>query len=294
MGRLTMRWLVDASLKLWRRAAPVATVPGTGIRLTVPPGDAPVRMLMAWRPDWKTRAIAAILRARQGTFLDVGANVGSTLLDFVAAKVPGAYVGFEPNIACARQLLELVSRNRLDRCRIVPAGLGDRNEVRPLYLFGGDADPGASTRPGLRPDRIAGQRDACLYRLDDLGELVGDAGIALIKIDVEGSELEALRGMERTLREKRPWILCEVLDRDPSAEPSEHAERAAGVMRLLSGLGYEAQRIVLTANHSAVSGLVPVAAFPDKVYDAASVSECEYLFVPAQDAELVRKVVLGR
>lgn len=289
-----MRAPMDFWLKAWRRAAPWWRVPGTDIRLTVPPGDAPLRALMRWTPDWMTGAIAAILRARSGMFVDVGANIGKTLLDFVAAGVATRYIGFEPNVACARHLVELVAANRLERCRVVPAGLGDRNEVRALYLFGGETDPGASTRAGLRPDRIVGQRDVALYRLDDLGGLVGDEPIALIKIDVEGSELEALRGMERTVRDRRPWILCEVLDRDAQADPVEHKQRAADLMRFLSSLGYEAQRMVLSPDQKSVSELVPVAAFPDKLYDLASVRECEYLFAPARDAEAVRRVLLGR
>ena len=100
--------------------------------------------------------------------------------------------------------------------------------------------------------------------------------------------------MERTVRDRRPWILCEVLDRDAQADPVEHKQRAADLMRFLSSLGYEAQRMVLSPDQKSVSELVPVAAFPDKLYDLASVRECEYLLAPAQDAEAVRRVLLGR
>jgi len=49
-----------------------------------------------------------------------------------------------------------------------------------------------------------------------------------IKCDVEGAEIEVLCGAERTLRMKRPWIICET--------HSEENERC--VRKILRGLGY--------------------------------------------------------
>ncbi|GAA4028949.1 hypothetical protein GCM10022281_05060 [Sphingomonas rosea] len=38
------------------------------------------RGLVSWESEWKTRAIKRVLKQRAGAFIDVGANIGQTLL----------------------------------------------------------------------------------------------------------------------------------------------------------------------------------------------------------------------
>jgi hypothetical protein len=58
------------------------------------------------------------------------------------------------------------------------------------------------------------------------------SGVAFVKIDVEGHELEVLRGAEQTLRRNRATILVEV----------KPPNRAA-VADFLAGLGYERREL---------------------------------------------------
>ncbi|MDH8239020.1 hypothetical protein QIG13_27750, partial [Klebsiella pneumoniae] len=37
-----------------------------------------------WRPDWKTQLISQLLTLRRETLIDVGANRGQTLLDYLS------------------------------------------------------------------------------------------------------------------------------------------------------------------------------------------------------------------
>jgi FkbM family methyltransferase len=249
-----------------------------------------MRALQTWRPTWKTNAIAAILQTRDGALVDVGANVGQTLLDFICAGVSSRYVGFEPNLLCARHLLDLIAHNRLENCELIPAALGERTGVATFYSYGGDVDSGATTRRSLRPRLATEETNICVFRFDDLEQLTEEE-IALVKIDVEGSELEVLRGMERTLRSKRPWLLCEVLHRDISADSDEYNRRIAELARFLAGVAYESLRVVEDASGRGIAALESVKKFPDVAWHRGSEVECDYLFVPAGAADDARRIV---
>lgn len=276
-------------LALWKRAAPRARV--GDLRVRPIPHDAAMRALLGWRPDWKTDAIAKILRARQGTFVDVGANVGQTLLDFVAAPVRSIYVGFEPNLVCCEHLSRLIASNALADCRVIPAALGDRNGIATLYRCG-DVDAGATLRRELRPAADVQESTICMFRLDDSVDVIGGPRLALVKIDAEGAELEVLRGMEATIARHQPWIVCEVLHRDPFADAGAYARRCSELMRLVDSIGYSAFRIVPDDRGLKVRSLEQVSAFPDVVWGEQSATSCDYLFLPSTDDDLALQVLV--
>ena len=276
---------------VWRRIAPRANLPASGLNVRAYASDAPMRAMMDWKPDWKTQAITAILAHRAGALIDVGANVGQTLLDFLKAPQRSTYVGFEPNLTCYQHLAAFISGNHLDQCRVIPAGLADKNGIADLYRLGGDVDSGGTTLRDLRPRDQVKADACCIFRLDDLGGLTAGAGIALIKIDTEGSELDVLRGMEATIRASQPWILCEVLHRDELAEAEPYRRRCAELMRLLAELSYRVQRVL--HDDGRIERLEDVSEFPDQVWTDESIRLCDYLFVPASDLSLTDKVLLG-
>jgi endonuclease/exonuclease/phosphatase family metal-dependent hydrolase len=63
-------------------------------------------------------------------------------------------------------------------------------------------------------------------------------------------------------------------------------------MQLVTGLGYEALRIVQDSATGALAGLETVTAFPDATWDdRSSPYACDYLFVPKGQAEAAREVL---
>jgi FkbM family methyltransferase len=243
-----------------------------------------MRLLLAWRNSWKTAAIARILQTRPGMFIDVGANAGQSLVDFLLAPVRGSYLGFEPNIACHAHLADMMRLNRLEHSWIVPAGLSDRPGIGPLYLFGGESDPGASMLRDLRPALKARPVTSAFYRFDDLDDF-RDRDIALVEIDVEGGELEVLRGMEQTITERHPWIICEVLDRDSAADADRHSARLADLDEWLCSADYLVYRIVRTSDDINIRGIEAVPRFASKQWDESSATACDYLFVPSSEPD---------
>lgn len=74
---------------------------------------------------WLSGALIKLLPLRKGLFVDVGANLGQTLIKLKSIKPARGYVGFEPNPACVFYLRELIRRHAFENSEIIPAGLSD-------------------------------------------------------------------------------------------------------------------------------------------------------------------------
>jgi hypothetical protein len=60
---------------------------------------------------WMAELIKRLIQIRSGVFVDVGANIGQTLIKLRAVAPDVDYVGFEPNPTCFHYLTKLVERN---------------------------------------------------------------------------------------------------------------------------------------------------------------------------------------
>lgn len=134
--------------------------------------------------------------------VDVGAHVGNHTLYF--ANVLGLRtIAFEPNPASYRLLEDNVRNNGLaEICRTRPAAVGATGgHVRTVAPS--DHNTGMAT---VEPDPSGA---VTMVTLDD--ELLAEPRVDVIKIDVEGWELDVLRGGERVLREHRPILYVEIM-----------------------------------------------------------------------------------
>ncbi|WP_425994519.1 FkbM family methyltransferase [Afipia sp. DC4300-2b1] len=237
-----------------------------------------------WRPDWKTQLISQLLKLRRETLIDVGANRGQTLLDYLSVPHAHGYLGFEPNYYCASLVSDIIASARRPDCRIVPAGLSDRNGLQQLLLDPEEnLDPSASLDVSLRPGRSWKEQFAACYRFDDIRAALQIGKIGLLKIDVEGAELPVLRGMEASIVKDRPWILCEVLHRDFRAEASDHQLRLDALMSWLSRVDYVCLNVIKSADSLRATELVVMPAIPNKVWTWENAIQCDYLFAPRAD-----------
>lgn len=148
-----------------------------------------------WEPS-EERLLSSLFRPTT-RFLDVGANVG--YFSVVASKLAprGSIDAVEPlpaNLALLRMNLFMHAA----AARIWPLALGSGRDVLPLRFEArnyGDARLGsASAQSGLSP---AASILAPVVAADDL---FANQQFDLVKIDVQGYELEVLRGMRRILR----------------------------------------------------------------------------------------------
>jgi FkbM family methyltransferase len=200
--RLSHR-LLPAEEKIWAR---IEGGPAKGLWLELNP-----RTGQNYVRGDAEHAVQKILEARLRpgmVFYDLGANIGLfTLLAARLVGVEGTVFSFEPDPVVAARLRRNVERNRFSNVRVVEAGVWSSN---------GKAD--FVTADSSSPDRgvgrfVTGESGASgtpipCVTLDDFAKnsLAPDA----IKCDVEGAEVEALRGAEMLLRTHRPWIVCEM------------------------------------------------------------------------------------
>jgi FkbM family methyltransferase len=237
-----------------------------------------------WVPTWKTDVIKRLVSADEGAFIDVGANVGQTVLDVLSSHPTVQYIGFEPNPACVFYLRMLIKLNEFNNCQLIPVGLSDETRCVPFYLSK-DADASdtrATVLRDLRPSRSLYFQYIPCFRFDDLYADIGVKNINFIKIDVEGLELETLIGMRASLQKFRPNILCEVLFTDKDGDLSVSKSRNEKLMGLLSQLEFCVLQLVKTENSPQVVDVKRIEEFSSGYWSLENSDQCDYLFVPKE------------
>lgn len=244
---------------------------------------APIVMTMgmgnvAMGDRWALEIFATLLPTCPGAFLDVGANVGQTLLKVKSCGRDRAWIGFEPNPNCVMYLERLIEANRFESCVIVPAALDIEAGVKALDCFEEDpADKTASIVKNFRPDhRVLRHRWVPVMDFSAITRAGIDQPIAFVKVDVEGGEKEVLESLHTVLEKYRPFVLLEIL---PvwSIENRERLARQQAVEAQLRGLGYVLCRVERTVDDR-LAGLLPLAEIG--VHD--QLTWCDYLVIPSE------------
>ena len=197
-----------------------------GLRLQLLPGNETSRAIFVtgrYEPNefsWLDRLLQPGM-----VFVDVGANMGLYSL-FAARKVTvsGQVLAVEPSRREYEILEENVKSNALKNVRLVKAAASDRQGtadllVAPLRNSGHNTlgSFGYGT-PVERTEQVPTER------LDDIVQTAGLARVDVIKMDVEGAEMLALRGATETLRRFHPVLLLEVSDRTLQHQGSSSRE----------------------------------------------------------------------
>lgn len=146
------------------------------------------------------RAVGAGADGRGAVMFDVGAHVGETALALALEFPEAAIHAFEPVEAIFRRL----ERN----CRNYPnvichhAALGARNETRIIALRSNEVSCGMNQMGRLAGENTPAElrERVTIQRLDDVCHQFSVRQIAFLKIDVEGFELEVLRGASEMLK----------------------------------------------------------------------------------------------
>lgn len=178
------------------------------------------------------QAIASNL-APGDAFFDIGANIG--FFSLIAARrvgTEGQVYAFEPvprNAAAIRRTAQL---NGFHAIRVFPEAVGatiGRAELLLARHIGGAALASAEAPPDMN-----GYLEVDVTTLDDAIARHGLRPPSLVKIDVEGAEIEVLRGMTETLRAHRPSIIYEIDD----ATREGLDRKARQIAALLTSAGY--------------------------------------------------------
>jgi len=141
--------------------------------------------------------------------VDAGASIGYyTLLAAKRVGKNGYVYAFEPYPPSFKRLMENIKLNNWKNVHAYQLALSDSTKEEKFYVSKSGVVSGSSF--ALRRDSICITVKA--KPLDDIIK----ANIDLVKIDVEGAELEVLKGMEKTLAKGKAKIICEVHPKDIS------------------------------------------------------------------------------
>lgn len=150
------------------------------------------------------------LSSGNSVFIDVGVNTGQTLLKVMAINPSTPYIGFEPNPNCLHYVYELIRRNKFSSITIFPFAVSDKSGVIDLELYSSSTtDSLASIVPDFRKKKYSIIK-VPVIRGEDIGFL-NEIKAGIIKIDVEGGELEVIKGLFSVIKRNRPILVCEVL-----------------------------------------------------------------------------------
>jgi FkbM family methyltransferase len=204
------------------------------------PLEGPARHLLALRSPVlrKNRRDDEALRALISSLpddadcVDVGANVGHILDAMVHGCPQGRHIAFEPVPRLADDL-----RRRFPRVDVRNQAVADvPGRTAFTIVLKKPTRSGISATLDLTVDGAVEEIDAEVTTLDEA--LPADFRPALVKIDVEGGELEVLLGARRSLSEKRPVVAFE----HQYGRRSDTA-RTLRIHDLLTEVGYEVRTI---------------------------------------------------
>ena len=200
-----LRPIIQKGSRLVRRGVHVIPHgPARGLRFD-PYGSLPGYALGTTEPE-EQKMLVGYLRPGH-VFYDIGANVG--FFSVLAARLVGTggkVYAFEPFPQSAEAIRKNAALNGFEQIVEVWQGaVSDRSGIGRLSIRGECNTFRLEDK--AEPDRSVA---VPLYVIDELvtGKKIRPPD--LVKIDVEGHEVQVLRGMQETIRCYRPVILCEV------------------------------------------------------------------------------------
>ncbi len=148
------------------------------------------------------KIMSSVLR-EDANCVDVGCHAGEMLEQMLANAPRGNHYAFEPIPALAATL-----RRKFDQVKVFEVALSDQRGTATFrHVLSRPAYSGLRERKYPSENEQTELIEVRTERLDDL--LPSDEPIHLIKVDVEGAELQVLRGAQRTIRTHKTMIVFE-------------------------------------------------------------------------------------
>ena len=175
------------------------------------------------------------LDLRDRVVYEIGAFQG--LLTLFFSSRAREVIAYEPNPPSFDRVLQNLRLNGRANVRVRNLAVGERaGSIRlmsdPLMPGGTSGDPKVSQQIGA--SAVATSIDVPVVTIDEDIAAAGLPAPHLVKIDIEGMELPALRGMSRTLRRYRPDLYLEM-----HGATMEHKDaNVRAIVTFLDTLGY--------------------------------------------------------
>ena len=173
-----------------------------------------------------------------GVFYDVGANVGFfTVIGARLVGPAGQVHAFEPVPENAAAVQHNCDLNGMKQVTVWETAVSDTNGTGELQLA--HHSGGASLSVAAPPPDYKGTISINLITLDDFVGQQRGAPPSFVKIDVEGAEINVLRGMTHTIQTYKPTLIIEIDD----GEPAEFQRKKELCITFLAELGYKIEML---------------------------------------------------
>lgn len=197
-----------------------------------------------WRGahDWAPIFVLGKILKKGHTIIDVGANQGEySLWAIKHASNTGKVIAFEPMDGLYDQLKHNFSLNPTYQKALIPVKSGLSETPGKLNLYGKEGDnEGVNTMFPTQTHTVLIQ-EIILDTLDNQLSLLDCDQVDLIKIDVEGAELQVLKGAVNTIKKHKPYLMIEI-NREACLAGGYEPEE---IFELLRPMGYTFQKIGL-------------------------------------------------
>jgi FkbM family methyltransferase len=176
------------------------------------------------------------------TFVDVGANQGEFTI-FAATKLKsGRVISFEPVSKQFSMLQKNIELNNFSNIELNNYGLSETEEKLPIYTST-DTELHSGIHEGLstlfRSNSRTEIEEIVSLKIFDDEYFTKLVRFDFLKIDIEGAELFALKGMHKSLLKFKPMILIEINDETFTQAGYSSIE----VLQYLAKFGYQPYKI---------------------------------------------------
>lgn len=211
-------------------------------------------------------------------FIDVGVNIGQTLIKFKTVYPNIEYIGFEPNPSCVKYTEQLIEQNSWENISMVPTGLAENTGVAILeHYSNSNTDSSASIVSNYRSNSTIYKKEfVCILNVESVKNVWNNKQLSAIKIDVEGAELSVMKSFLPLLEQDRPYLLIEILP-VYNKENHERLESQLAIEKMLIKLNYKIYRIHKnTKNNFDDIELIESIGIHDQL------DWCDYIFSPIE------------
>lgn len=241
-----------------------------------------IHNIFLWEP-WMDDVIKVVTNFKDKKIVDVGANIGQTLLKIKGLAPNMEYIGFEPNPACVYYLDFLVKLNDLRNTSIIPVGISSEDSISKLTLYNDNPSDGAASivqdfRPG---NKMYGDRSVILLSAKTLSSKVNLDNISILKIDVEGAEYDVLKSFQNVIASFHPVILMEIL---PVYSPffTKRLENQQLIERTMQDLNYSCVKVIKQKEKLLGFKLIK------EIGIHRDQDQCDYIFIFNKDLDLFK------
>ena len=239
MRQLIRRFLFSLEFRRMQKLRETTLARANGFAIFVDPNDQGVGSSILRSQGYESHLTEALKRELKpdSVFLDIGCNIGWFVLLAATLSPSGKVIGIEPNEENLQLLYRSIATNGFQHVIVHPYAATDKAALLQLGLgaeYGfvhGVGDTDDSFVQGATVDALVEHEP----RID------------IVKMDIEGHEPVAIRGMQKTIARHHPLLFTEFhprLIRDHAGcDPVEYLQTLLGFGYSLSVLTFEGEEI---------------------------------------------------